>query len=275
MSLATEPIDAAVIKTSHGNWNHRWKATESLTSPPQRSLCIHGLCQVDIDNMANNMKLYFDVLSPSTAQITLYNSGSKPIKKGQWAIYVCVLGVFDYDQLANNPQGFVPPGGSNLKMTHINGCLYKFEPLRRFKPFTSGKYLKVQVNTTSFLRARSDLAPNWYVAADGLKPRTISNTAGEDLSFVFSFQKLTWDPFSAKIVPDLGHAPRIVIPTPKKVTIKDKTRNVHVILGPNWSVYGEKGLENEAKFLAGISDICLFVFLFCLPFGRLPSRVLN
>ena len=206
--------------------------------------------------MAENMGIYFDVLSPSTAQITLYNKGSKSIVKGKWGIYVCVLGVIDYDHLANNPKGYVPPGKSNLKMTHIGGCLYKLEPLNRFKPFASGEYIKIRFNTTSFLRARSDLAPNWYVAAEGLKPRTIVNTAGEDLSFVFTSQKLTWDPFSAKIVPDLRHAPHLVIPTPKKVVITEKARKL--TLGPDWKVYGEEGLENEVKLLAGITG-----FVFC------------
>lgn len=223
------------------------------------------MCQEDIDNMANNMKIYFDVLSSSAAQITIYNSGQKPIVKGKWAIYVCViLGVFDYDQLANNPEGIVPSGNSNLKMTHINGCLYKFEPLDQFRPLLEGKYIKIQFKITEVLRARSDLAPNWYVASEGLKPRTIVNTAGEDLSFVFASQKPKWDPFKAKIIPDLGYAPYAVIPTPKTVVIADQAEKV-IIEPDKWYVYGQKGLENEVKFLAGIClQFRLFACLFML-----------
>ena len=228
-------------------------APESHTSSPHKSLCIEGLCQADIDRMADNLKLSFDVLSPSIAQITLYNKGLRPITKDKWAIYVCVLGIFDYDQLANNPQGFVPPGGSNLKMTHINGCLYKFEPLSRFKPFLSREHIKVQINS-SIIRARTDLAPNWYVAADGLKPKTITNTAGEELSFVFSSQKLTWNPLRAKMVPDLGHAPYLVVPTPSEVIVSDKTRKV--VISSEWGIYGQQGLKNEVKYLAGTNYIC-------------------
>jgi len=231
------------------------KTTNRILSPSTKSpLCIQGLCQVDIDNMAEHLKLYFDVLSPKKAQITLFNGGSGPIRKGKWAIYICVLGIIQEQQLTNNPEGYVLPGGSNLKMTHINGCLYKLEPLSHFQSIASGDAIKVQFNTTLF-RARCNLTPNWYIASDGLEPRTITNTAGEDLGFVFSSDKLTWNEFSTAYVADLGHAPYMVIPTPKELVVTDKTRKVSV--GKGWRVYGEKGLENEAHFLASMGDICL------------------
>lgn len=231
------------------------KTTNRILSPSTKSpLCIQGLCQVDIDNMAEHLKLYFDVLSPKKAQITLFNGGSGPIRNGKWAIYICVLGIIQEQQLTNNPEGYVLPGGSNLKMTHINGCLYKLEPLSHFQSIASGDAIKVQSNTTLF-RARCNLTPNWYIASDGLEPRTIANTAGEDLGFVFSSDKLTWNEFSTAHVPDLGHAPYMVIPTPKELVVTDKTRKVSV--GQEWRVYGEKGLENEAHFLASMGDICL------------------
>ena len=204
--------------------------------------------------MAEHLKLYFDVLSPERAQITLFNGGSDPIRNGKWAIYICVLGIIQEQQLTNNPAGYVLPGGSNFKMTHINGCLYKLEPLSQFQSIESGYVMKVQFNTTLF-RARCNLTPNWYVASDGLEPRTIANTAGEDLGFVFSYDKLTWDDFSTTHVADLGHAPYMVIPTPKELVVTDKTRKVSV--GEEWRVYGEKGLENEVHFLASTRDICL------------------
>ena len=215
---------------------------------PAVSESLTSLNQADIDSMADNMKIYFDVLSPNTVQITLYNKGSSPITRGEWAVYVCMLGVLDYDHLANNPKGYVLPGGSNLKLTHINGCLYKLEPLDRFKPFASGQHIKLKFNS-SFVRARTDLAPNWYVAAEGLMPKIIANTAGEDLSFVFSSNKWTWDPFRAKSVPDLGHAPNMLIPTPREIPMVDKTRKV--ILSAEWCIYEQMGLENEAKYLTG------------------------
>lgn len=232
------------------------KTTSYVPSPSTKSpLCIQGLCQADIDNMSEHLKLYFDVLSPCRAQITLYNGGSNPIRNGKWAIYICVLGIIQEQQLTNNPEGYVLPGGSHLKMTLISGCLYKLEPLSHFQSLASGDVIKVQFNTTLF-RARCNLTPNWYIASDGLEPRTIANTAGEDLSFVFSSDKLTWNQFSAAHVNDLGHAPYMVIPTPKELVITDKTNKVTV--GQEWRVYGDKGLENEVNFLASMRDICLF-----------------
>ena len=246
---------------------HPVKTTSFALSPSTKSpLCIQGLCQTDIDNMAEHLKLYFDVLSPERAQITLFNGGSGPIRNGQWAIYICVLGIIQEQQLANNPEGYVLPGGSNFKMTHINGCLYKLEPLSHFQSIEAGDAMKVQFNTTLF-RARCNLTPNWYIASDGLEPRTIANTAGEDLTFVFSYDKLTRDEFSTAHIADLGHAPYMVIPTPKELVITDKMRKVS--LGQEWRVYGEKGLENEVHFLASMRDICLSQVSFQIP---VPER---
>ena len=158
--------------------------THQAPSPSKKSsLCIQGLCQADIDNMATNLNLYFDVLSPGRAQITLFNRGTQPIRKAKWAIYICLLGIIQEQQLTNNPRGYVLPGGSNLKITHLSGCLYKLEPVGHFQLIAPEDRLKVQFNTT-LIRARSNLTPNWYVASEGLEPRIIANTAGEDLSFV-------------------------------------------------------------------------------------------
>ncbi|XP_078382339.1 beta-hexosaminidase-like [Oculina patagonica] len=203
-----------------------------------------GFC---LRNDANNLKLYFDVLSPGRAQITLSNRGPYPIRNGKWAIYICLLGIIQEQQLTNNPAGYVLPGGSNLKITHLSGCLYQLEPLSQFQAIAPGDLIKVQFNTT-LVRVRSNLTPNWYIASEGLEPRTIANTAGEDLSFVFSFDKLTWDSFGAPSATDLGRSPYMVIPTPDVVFITDKTKKVSV--EKDWRVYGEKGLENEVNFLA-------------------------
>ena len=236
---------------------HPVTTTSFALSPSTKSpLCRQELCQADIDNMAEHLKLYFNVLSPERAQITLFNGGSGPIRKGKWAIYICVLGIIQEQQLANNPEGYVLPGGSYFKLTHINGCLYQLEPLSHFQSIESGDVMKVQFNTTLF-RARCNLTPNWYIASDidGLEPRTIANTAGEDLAFVFSYRKLTWDDFSTAHVADFGHAPYMVIPTPKELVITDKMRKVSV--GQEWRIHGEKGLENEVHFLASTRNICL------------------
>lgn len=245
----------AIINDFHSVKSIKGRTLSPTTKHP---LCRSGLCQEDIDYIGYNLKLYFDVLSRGRAQITLLNTGSKPIRNGKWAIYVCVLGIFQEEQLVNNHEDYVILSESDFKMTHINGCLYKFEPLSNFKVIASGEYIKLQLNTT-LLRARCNLTPNWYVAGEGLGPRIIANTAGEDLGFVFTADKGSWDRFSAKSTAsaDLGHAPYMVIPTPKEVYLPDKIRNVSV--GQDWRVYGQKGLENEVNFLASMGDICLFL----------------
>ena len=90
-----------------------------------------------IDYIATNMKLRFDVLSMQTAQITLFNNGPKPIKHVRWALYGCTLGVFDAQNLGK------------VTLTHINGCLYKFEPTEQFQPIAPGASVKFQFGTTA------------------------------------------------------------------------------------------------------------------------------
>ena len=101
-----------------------------------------------------------------------------------------------------------------------------------------------------FLQARSDLAPNWYVAGEGLEPRTIANTAGEGLDFVFdTSSKRPWDLYSSVTAADLGHAALLVIPTPEKIVSINKTWFVSITKA--WTACGTERLRNELDYLAG------------------------
>lgn len=100
------------------------------------------------------------------------------------------------------------------------------------------------------MQARSDLTPNWYIAREGLKPRTIANTAGEGLHFVFNpSAKRSWDLYSSVTAADLGHAPLLVIPTPEKIVSINKTRFVTITKA--WTACGTERLRNELDYLAG------------------------
>lgn len=104
-------------------------------------------------------------------------------------------------------------------------------------------------------RVCCNLIFNWYIVSDGLELRIIVNIVGEDFGFVFFFDKFIWDEFSIVYVVDFGYVLYMVIFIFKEFFIIDKMRKV--LVGEEWWVYGEKGLENEVYFLVSKRDFCL------------------
>ena len=210
------------------------------------------LTQEVINSIAENMEVRFEVLEDiRTAEVTLRNKGSLPIERQQWSLHFCITTGMELGHLVHRPEGYVLPGEKSIKLTHFNGCAYKLEPTRDFKAILPGNSLKFTVHVGPTI-ARSDLAPRWYVTADGLEPRTISNTADESLDFVFlSNRKKTWDRFKNNDVADLRKGPLLVIPTPLEITGLNDSKKLSI--DSEWVVFGEPGLEEEASFLAGKS----------------------
>ncbi|CAH1791533.1 unnamed protein product, partial [Owenia fusiformis] len=111
--------------------------------------------------------------------------------------------------------------------------------------------------------SRSDVMPNWYVAADGLEPRTIQSTASEDIDFVSAFDSTEkwkryesdkYDPYTPEkrftinaVQDDLGAAQHLVLPTPVKVEVDD-TSTVSISTG-DWVIVIKDNLQQEAKYL--------------------------
>ena len=235
-----------------------------------------AMTQEDIDNLAKNLDIQYEVLTnlrplkTYLAQMTFTNKGSSAIKKDNWAIYLCVIYMVEPDHLLHNPKGYVLPGGSGIKFTHISGCLHKLQPTNGFQDLAADDSLTFQYNASWWSVARTDTMPRWYVAADGLEPKTIDSTDGEKLDFVADFvTEKQWkrypddqyDPytpekrFEADNIADLGKAPLNVIPTPVQVDYKGDSKRLS-LKDEGWKVYAQKGLEEEAKFLAGKFNGC-------------------
>lgn len=208
------------------------------------------LTQEDLNSIAEYMEVRFEVLeNPRRAIITLRNKGLVPIERKQWSIHFCITTGLELGHLVHRPEGYVLPGETSIKLTHFNGCAYKLEPTRDFKPIIPGSSLAFKVNIGPTI-ARSDLGPKWYVTAEGLQPRTISNTADEGLSFVFvSGRKGSWDRFGNNDVADLGKAPLLVIPTPLMIVELNESKKLSI--DSEWVVIGGPGVEEETSFLAG------------------------
>ena len=198
-------------------------------------------------------------------RMTLSNTGSKLIPNGPWAIYLCHIRIIEPVHTKHNHGGYVIPGGHGMKVTHIDGCRHKFEPTSVFSGIASGQTLVIVFNAENWNVARTDVMPNWYVASDGLRARTITSTAGEDLSFVGPFDTVNkWKRFSAdkynpyttqsrySINDILDHKKtgQLLVPSPTEVLGLNKTKGINLKTG-DWSIVASADLRNEANFLAG------------------------
>ena len=213
------------------------------------------LTQHIIDSIAQNMEVRFEILqSFNSAVITLINKGSVLIGGNLWAIYMCLATGLELGHLVHREDGYVLPDKKSIKLTHLSGCSFKIEPTKDFKAIPPGKSMEIMVHI-GLTESRSDLASRWYVAADGLEPRIIPNTASEALHFVFfpPQRRKSWDSFVNCDAADLGNVPLLVIPTPSEVVGFNATNKLSV--DSNWIVLGEPGLEDETSFLAGNYNI--------------------
>lgn len=236
---------------------------------------IRGIEQSDINYMVSNLKVRYDVIDnlqtslkderkTFSAQITLTNEGEVDITAGDWALYLCSIRMIEEEYTAHNPRGFDLPGGQGITVTHINGCLFKFAPNKDFQTMKHNDSLILAFNASFWCVSKTDVMPNWYIAADGLQARTIISTAGEKLSFVGPFETSKkwkrfpsdlYNPYTPKkrlelgLVKDLKSAPNIVIPTPVEVERDDTKRKAYFGTG-DWIVVAPKELDTEAKYLA-------------------------
>lgn len=225
--------------------------------------------------MVSNLKVRYDVIDnlqtsledkskTYRAKITLTNEGATDITVGDWALYLCSIRMIEQEHTAHNSQGFVLPGGQGITVTHINGCLFKFAPNNDFRTMKHNDRLILAFNASFWCASRTDVMPNWYIAADGLQARTITSTAGEKLSFVGAFDTSKkwkrfpsdlYNPYTPKerlelrVVKDLKMAPNIVIPTPIEVE-QDNTKRKAFFGTGDWIVVAPKELDTEAKYLA-------------------------
>ena len=228
-----------------------------------------GSVQSDIDYLADNMEIRYDVLNnfqsdlTFLSQITLTNKGQTPIKHDDWAVYFCNIRMMESKHLKHNPTGYVIPGNYGIRLTHINGCLHKFETTSDFKEIAVGDSFTFKFEADYWSVARTDVMPRWYVTAKGLTPRVIKNTDDEELKFVGNFDtKEKWKRFVTDVynpytpnerydmyvISDLGGAQNSIIPTPVEMTVDTEK---HVVIKSDWTVFIQAGLETEAAPLKG------------------------
>ncbi|XP_020912807.1 uncharacterized protein LOC110250538 [Exaiptasia diaphana] len=226
--------------------------------------------QSTLDYIAGNLGIRYDVLDnlqdtwkTYVIKLSLSNNGPQTISTGNWALFFCHIRVVEPEFTKHNPKGYVLPGYA-LRVTHINGCQHKLEPTAEFKPLSPGETRAIKMKSEFWAVAKTDVMPNFYVAADGLKARTITSTSGESLDFVGDFTKPQqwkratgdkYDPytpqkrFSINDINDLKRPGLLVVPSPSEVSGYQAGRRVNLMTG-DWSIVADKSLERERRYLA-------------------------
>lgn len=217
-----------------------------------------------LDNIAANLDLRFDVLSNRDGgchiHLTFTNKGHRAISSNKWAIYFSSLRKFNEytNRLVYSPK-------NELTITHINGYLHKMKPTKYFPNLLPGKDFKFYISAQGAIVSKTDVMPNWYVAARGLEPRIILSTKGEELKFVGAFNTPskwkrsladTYNPFSPEKryemnnIADLNRAGNLITPTPLVLKVVSKTQKADLRCG-TWTVLARRSLASEGRYLAG------------------------
>lgn len=216
-----------------------------------------------LDNLRDGKKTY-------RAQIILTNNSERPLEYGDWAIYFCHIRMIEPGHLPHSTTYEIHNTG--MRFTHVNGCLFKLSPTKKFQTMKKGDTLKIPFRAQYFSVARSDLMPNWYLLYPKLRPVLVQSTVGEEMTFVEPFDKPdSWKRFDYELhdgstrydhynpynlqerfdrqkCADVGPFRTSVIPTPVKMSVNgDK----EICLSPDkWVIIAEESLTNEANFLS-------------------------
>lgn len=188
------------------------------------------------------------------ANVSIANFGTTPIPASGWSIFFCHRPMIQ--PLYYNTSSAQYFGGGlilsgNITLTHVKGCIFKFEPYMGNNPtYLSQPLYPGEIRNISFLSSntavsRYDVFPNWYLS-NGTNTAVIRNTQGEGLLFVTphnTFLKWMrsvpsdlygtppglWNRFTGYNFTDITSTKYSIIPTPKeqvmgsgKVTVNKK-----------------------------------------------------
>lgn len=220
------------------------------------------------------MEVKYDVLDnlrtpgSSRHKITLSNVGTNIIRGGDWSIYYTnIKGVSRPRRQQDAAFDWRRYG---VEINHIQGCHFRIQPTSSFIPIQPGGKLDIYYLARGAFISRTDIYPNWYVAAPGLTPRTLLSTVNENLLFVGKFdapnkwkrwdssrRRDRYDPFSPEVrqeryrVRDLGSTELNLVPTPVSLKLFDASRVKLSTL--DWVIYlvpGSNALKDAATLVS-------------------------
>ncbi|PVD24214.1 hypothetical protein C0Q70_14684 [Pomacea canaliculata] len=221
--------------------------------------------------MAKYLQVKYDIidnLQSKRAQLTFFNSGAHTVPGQGWSLYFCSL----------RRPGLLQDQGMRITriqpvavLVFLQSCFHRLAPEVNFKDIASGESRSLQFVNGAFSVARTDSFPNWYLAADGLEPRVLVSTAGEELSFVGPFDTPNkWKRYDrqtedrdyrdrynsltpeerfdrSNAMEDLGEAGKRVLPTPVSIHINEE-QYVHLNT-KDWVVVSPAKFSPQAAFL--------------------------
>ncbi|WP_064607119.1 family 20 glycosylhydrolase [Photobacterium sp. J15] len=199
--------------------------------------------------------------------LSLTNNSATDLPASGWAIYFSHIRMFK------------TVATSALKVTHVNGDIFKLEPTSQFQPLKQGETFSFEFDAGDWQVAKTDIMPNWYLVSEDKGQEitalitSTSNTIngkvpvkpGDELPFVSDFTSAKqwkrynssaladhYDPFTAKDRyernADLNKIDNLagVVPTPAAITVGTET----VTLNNNWVVTFDNGYQEQAEYLA-------------------------
>ncbi|XP_046346570.2 uncharacterized protein LOC124127161 [Haliotis rufescens] len=220
----------------------------------------------------------------SLVDMTLTNTNDSDIVAGNWEIYMFSFGQLFPPNLVHNPQGYILQD-HKLRFTHVKGSLFKFQPVPGFRALRPNEPRVVRLVVGMSLAARNHVLPNWYVTAEGMSPRTLNATKGEELYFLGPFTNgRQWktgiddryNPWSLEdrftvnqLTEDLGGPGGLILPTPLETQIDNSSS---VLLSECcWGVAADTTFIREAQFLVATLNMSSVT----LSWNRLASRVIE
>ena len=156
---------------------------------------------LDLDKLSKTLKLKYDVVRNGIlmygtvsyyANITMENTGTTPIPRDGWSIYFChdtLIQPVYFNATTNQYTGGGLILSGNVTLSHMKGCMFKFEPyngensMYHFLPLLPGERRNISFLASNWAVSKFDMFPNFYLAND-TNTAIVENTRDHDLSFV-------------------------------------------------------------------------------------------
>jgi len=234
----------------------------------------YAITSSDLNQLGEGLDVKYSVLDNTQddartfrGALSLTNTSQQALPATGWGIY------FSHIRMIKSLST------SAVKVTHVNGDVFKLEPTQQFKPLKPGQSFNVEFDAGDWQIAKTDIMPNWYLVSEdngqeitALITSTSNKINGkipvkphEELPFVSDFDTAKkwkrydsdtitdfYNPFTTKDRfdrnADLSIVDNVngVVPTPASIIVGSDT----ITLDHTWVVVFDDGYEEQAKYLA-------------------------